>query len=217
MRSLQRAAGAEPRRAVWSVRKRDHEGQPGARMPTDSGSGLAPSVAEEVAEQLATLLGTHAPDDLDLVVQTRIPWDVVQRADRTRLGVVRSEDHSVETGQHQRAGTHRARLEGDVQAASIQPPGTDRRGCGSQGEDLRMGGRVAIHLPAVVSLADDLITPDHDRPDRHVVVRRGLTRRGDRHLHPPIVHAGNRRRSTAGWWPTPASCMTAHGHSRSRP
>src|SRR5262245_58508746 len=53
------------------------------------GLGLAPALLEEPGDERGGLLGAHAPDDLDLVVQPWIGAQVVERATGPGLGVGR--------------------------------------------------------------------------------------------------------------------------------
>src|SRR6266540_7156945 len=84
-----------------------------------AGRARLPALAgEEGSHQGGTLLGEHAADDLRAVVQPAVAHHVPQRADGAGLGVGRAVDEAVHPGQHEGAGAHGARLEGDDQGAT---------------------------------------------------------------------------------------------------
>ena len=79
-----------------------------------------------------------------------VAYLVPYRPAGTRLRVPRPEHDTSDPGQHQGSRTHDAGLEGDHQRAVLESPASVRRGGGAQGQDLGMGGRVAVRLTLVV-------------------------------------------------------------------
>ena len=100
----------------------------------------------------AVLSAASTPrDDLGTVVEPAVADDVPERPDGTGLVVVRPEDEAVHPRQHQRAGAHRARLEGHDQGAAGEPPLPDGRGGRAQRDHLGVAGRVAVALADVAA------------------------------------------------------------------
>jgi hypothetical protein len=172
---------------------------------------LRPSPSgEEVRQQLPALGLADAAADVHPVVEPRIADDVEERGDRAGLGVVRAEDQRLHPGQHEGAGTHGARLQGDHQGVPGQPPGVGHPGRAPQGQDLRVRRRVTVDLAPVAGRRHhDPVRVEHHGPDRDVTVlddAAGLVQRQTHGEPPPagrdhrISRAGPPRRlsRTAG-------------------
>ena len=139
---------------------------------------------EEVVQQRRRLGGEHAGHDLGPVVEAAVADHVPERADGAQLVVVRPEDEAVDPGEHEGAGAHRARLEGDDEGAAGEPPLTAGGGGGAQRDDLGVPGRVALGLAGVAARADDRAgLVEHDGADRYVVTGEGGLRLGEGEAH----------------------------------
>ena len=86
---------------------------------------LAAGAGEEVAQQLACFSACSAGHDRRAMVEPWIAAHLVQADDRAGLRVGGAEHHPADAGVDERAGTHHARLERDVQRAVEQPPVAD--------------------------------------------------------------------------------------------
>ncbi len=87
-----------------------------------------------------------------------------------RLRVGRAVDHARHAREHDRPGTHRARLERHVEHRVEHAPAAERAGGLSQRDDLGVGGRVLAQLALVVSGRDQLALVGHHGSDRHILV-----------------------------------------------
>src|SRR5579859_2224065 len=114
----------------------------------------APAGGEELAEQIAALGGEHAAEDLRLVVKPTVPEHIPERTDRAGFGILGAEDHPVEAGQGNRAGTHRARLKRHDKSEPGQPPAPGTHGGRADGNDLRVRGGVLVGFPAIAARSE---------------------------------------------------------------
>ena len=104
------------------------------------------------------------------MVQSGISAQVVQRTGGARLQVPGAIDNVSDPSVDRRAGTHRARLQGDDQRGIVETPTTDGSRGVTEGEYLGVGGRVASTLALVVPGGNDLPVDDHHRPNRDIAV-----------------------------------------------
>src|SRR5699024_5301414 len=135
----------------------------------DARRSAGASGAEEVPQQVPALLPAHAGDELDAVVQPRFAHQVVEGAGGPGLGIHRADDDPSDAGEHDRAGAHRARLEGDHERAAGEVPAARGGGRTAQREDLGVGGGVLVGLAAVPGGGEHgAVGGDDDRADRDV-------------------------------------------------
>ncbi|MNM67677.1 hypothetical protein D3C81_792130 [compost metagenome] len=66
-----------------------------------------------------------------------------------------------------RACTHRARLQRDVEAAVKQSPGPEMLAGLADRNHLGMGGTIVGALTEIVATSNDVVTSDDDRTNRH--------------------------------------------------
>jgi len=118
---------------------------------------------EEPVQQGGRLVGQHPAEHLGAVVEPPVAHHVPQGAHGTGARFPGPEHDPVDPGEHRRAGAHRAGLEGDDERAAAEAPVIAVVPGGlAQGEDLGVGGGVAVDDPAVVAGADDTVGPvDH--------------------------------------------------------
>jgi hypothetical protein len=83
---------------------------------------LCPQSTKKVLQQLCALRRQHSTHDLGSMIQTRVPNNVGHRTRHPRLLVERTKHEHAHPRQHDRSGAHRARLEGHVQRAVVEPP-----------------------------------------------------------------------------------------------
>src|SRR4051812_42455282 len=96
------------------------------QAPLPVNSTLHPSgtsAAEESGQDRTALLGERAAVDDRSMVEAGIGGDPVQAVARPGLGIGRAIDDAGNPRLDQGAGTHRARLERDVERTAFQPPG----------------------------------------------------------------------------------------------
>ena len=103
-----------------------------------TGYGLnVPLTGEEAFQQVGAFFGQYAAADLWPMRHPGIAQHVPQRPHGPRLGLPRPEHDLLDSRQPDRAGAHRARLDGDRQRASAQPPAVaELAGGGAQMRDL---------------------------------------------------------------------------------
>jgi hypothetical protein len=87
------------------------------------------------------------------------------------------------------AGTHGARLDGNVNEGAIQAVISDGPGGGTQSDDLRMGAWIASGNGAVPGASQEPVAEQDGAADGHFAAFRGGSRFGECHLHAgEIVH-----------------------------
>ena len=108
------------------------------------------------------------------MVQARVGGDAVKRVASAGFGIGAAVDDERQPGLDDGAGTHRARLQGDIEEAVFQPPGMQRRGGLGNGDHFRVGGWIVQLLALVVCPTDDALPQRHDdSADRHLILGRG--------------------------------------------
>ena len=180
---------------------------------SDAGCGLRgcgrrrPSCREERAQQCRGLLGQHAFHHLDPVVEVRQLQRPQHGRDRTGPRLPRAEHQPRDARVHQRARTHEARLNRDVQVCTRQAVTAHLRRRGPQRDDLGVRRGVLRADRPVEALAHDAPVHHHDRADRYFALRRGSLRELQRTAHGLHVHAGHWHDARAP--PSPASSEPA--------
>ena len=126
---------------------------------------------EEGREHGAASVGEHTTCRRDLVVETRIATQIVERAAGTGLGVDGAEDEPSESRGHGRTGTHGTRFQGDDHRRFVESPPREGRRRVLQCEHLRMCGRIFSRLSFVVTGGDHDPVHHHDGSHRDLAVR----------------------------------------------
>jgi hypothetical protein len=123
------------------------------------------------------------------VVEARLPEHVENAAGGARLRVGGAVDDPREARQDDRAGAHRARLEGHVEDRVRNPPPPEIRSGLAEREDLGVRRGVSPKL-ALVSRRGEHLPLSHDHgADRDVVVIGGTLRLAQRETHELLVPA----------------------------
>ena len=107
---------------------------------------------------------------VDPMVELRYIHQVEHAAGGPGLWVSGSVDDSRQAGQDDRAGAHRTRLEGHVHDGVENAPAAQRRRRLAKRQHLGVGRRVGAQLALVVSRADNLPAPSHDRANGNIIV-----------------------------------------------
>ena len=178
----------------------DHSGTPPGVFPFGRSS-----VQEEFGEQGRAVSGEDTRGLLDSVVQTRVIGQSVEAPAGTGFRVGRPINQSSHATQADRPGAHRARFEGRVERAAVEPPASQRSAGEGQCQPFRVGRGVVERLPEVVSLRDDPTLENHQGTDRDFADRRRLSsqfQRSTHHLKVLRVHiargAGGREHGRSG-------------------
>ena len=102
--------------------------------------------------------------------------------------VIHPGDPGIENG----PGAHGAWLQGHIQGAIVQPPGTQGFICLADGLHLRMGAGVLLLLPAVAAPAYYLPIPHDDAAHGHLAALRRLPGQSQGLAHIAfVIHTGS--------------------------
>src|SRR5690348_10241413 len=144
------------------------------------------------------------------MIQLPMADDVTDRTSHAGFLIPRTEYQSIEPREDDRAGAHRARLEGYVQRAIVEAPAPKHSGGLTNGEHLGVRCRVLIALCPVCCLCEEPTVANDDGTDRNVAGRRGFRRDGQGLTHPSLIRrqAGQRPAPTGSLWATSALVKT---------
>ena len=103
------------------------------------------------------------------MVRSRTVREVEHCPQAARFRIVGPIDDQTQAGLGDRASTHRAGFEGDVESAVIELPALQHLTRLPQGEDFRVGSRISIPLFAVGSFRQTItFAIDHQSTDRNL-------------------------------------------------
>lgn len=122
--------------------------------------------AEKLGEQSGAFSLKNALHDHRAMVKSRLLKQIHQGACAAGFGVSRAVDDLRNAGLYNRTGTHRTGLQGDVQAAIQQTPGSERAAGLTDSYHLRMGGCIEGGLAKIEAAPYNFISADNDGPDR---------------------------------------------------
>ena len=181
-----------PLRLVSQVSATGAQERTGAAHPRQEpratrGHSLAPPRREERPQQIGRLLRKQPGRHLGAMVQPGLGEDVEHAARRPGLRIGRREHDTRDSRQHNRTRAHRTGLERHVEHGVEHSPAADRPSGLAQGDHLGVSGGVGADLALVVPGADDLAVPDHEGPDRNVVVLECPGRLPERQAHEVLV------------------------------
>jgi len=160
-----------------------------AFFATWGGSVLAAG-GEERLQERSGVARANAGGDFDAVVDARMVEHGEARPHRAALGIVRAIDKARHAGLQDRAGAHRARLDGHVDDCSQQPMISDCRRSRAQRNHFRVGRGIAIRNRAIRGPRQDAVSNRNHAANRHFAAALGAARFFERHLH---VHFIERR------------------------
>ncbi len=146
---------------------------PGILRPGSGIPGRTTQVSEELPQEPCGLGLARPPNHLELVIETRNAREISQRADESALRVAGGEHHEADPSQNDRSRAHGARLEGDVERAPVEAPGSNRGGRGAKGEDLGVGRGIQPGFALVATAPDNLVPADDDGPHGDLAFRAG--------------------------------------------
>ena len=144
---------------------------------------VLPQALEKVLKDLLALALQRAAVQPGMVVEALLK-QVEHRAAGPRLVVPGPIAHRIHPGVDDPSGTHGAGLQGDVHGTPVEPPAAQAAAGVPDGLQLRVGGGVAVLLPAVAPLPHDRPVPDDDAAHGHVALLPGL---GSQLQRPPHI------------------------------
>ena len=107
--------------------------------------------------------------------------------DGSRLGVVRTENQTADTGVNQGSRTHGARLNCSKELAVTQTVVREIQSGLTQGDDFGVGGGIVIGQVAVPATSEDAALTDDDGSDGDFSGFEGALGRAQSLLHPEFV------------------------------
>ena len=119
------------------------------------------SAFEEIAHQCAAFFGQNARSDLRLGVQRLGGVDT-----ETAFRVGGTVDDATDLRPTERAGTHHAGFDGDVERAVVEILSPELSGGGRHRLHLGMGGDIVQGFGEVVAAGDDRVAANHHGTDR---------------------------------------------------
>jgi hypothetical protein len=144
-------------------------------------------IPEERLEQFCAAARQYASADFRPVIQLGVAQHLHHRMDCACFGVVRAVDQSFQPGVHQGAGAHGARFNCSKEFA-VSEAVVAQGGAGfSQGDDFRVGGRVAVGEVAIPASTDDLAVMYHDSAHGNLAGFQGALCGAKGFLHPEFV------------------------------
>ena len=111
--------------------------------------------------------GEDTGSDFDLMVEPGIRKDLEASTNRAALGVVGAIDQARDASLNDRAGTHAARLYGDVEGGACEAVIADTAGGFAKSDDFGVGRGVIVADGAVAGACEDLAVMDEDGADWH--------------------------------------------------
>jgi hypothetical protein len=117
------------------------------------------------------------------MIEPRIRHQAIEAATGTGLGVGRTEDDPGDPALDDRARAHRAGLQGRIERAAFQAPGTQGATGQRQGQSFGMSRWIIQGLPQIVGLREDLAVAHHDRAHGDLSQRQRLASQSQRQAH----------------------------------
>src|SRR5205823_6806913 len=124
-------------------------------------------MVEKVAQDRTAFLCHDSLSNLGSVIQPRMIEDGKSRAVRTRLGVLRGEHHATKPRVYNRARTHSARLDCNIQAAAGQTVVPELSRGAAKRQDFSVGRRIVQVNGTIVCAADEAAFAHHHRTHGH--------------------------------------------------
>ena len=142
---------------------------------------------EKAEHQLTRLLAKHPLDHLHSMIVSRMVERPHDRSDGAGPWFGCAEDESANTGVHERAGTHQARLDGDIERRPGQTIVSDIGRAGPKCHDLGMGRRIDSSDRLIVAGAYHTTVADEHRADWNLADVEGARRLAIGQTHPGFV------------------------------
>ena len=168
------------------------------------------------AQHLTTLIRQHASGHIKPMVQARIGIEVVQRAQRTRLGIGRAIHATSHARVNHNSRAHAAGFQRHIDRTVGKAPAAKRLGSGAHGRKLGMSRRILVELAPIVRPRDDLAVAHHHSANGHFAHCRGGARHRQRLAHELLVDFGDRHRSPSLLQIQNDAIITTHGEMAER-
>ena len=139
--------------------------------------------SKKTLQQRLALLPEYAAYDFNPVIESALSWNIKDRSASTGFWIPRSEYKPRNARLHDRSGTHRARLQRDIERRLGEPPCPQPFGSFSDHDHFRMRCRILRNLPVVVSGRDDFVVVHEDCADRDFSYVRGKSSLLESQLH----------------------------------
>lgn len=115
-----------------------------AERGAQSASEFSAASSEKGLEKGNGVGGEDAGSDFDAVIEDGMGEDLKVGADRAGLGIVRAVNEAGNAGLNHCAGTHAARLKGDVENGVRKPVVAEGASRFAKRDDFRVSGGIAI-------------------------------------------------------------------------
>ena len=122
-----------------------------------------------------------------MVIQSVVGQHIGERTNGTGFWITGAVHHTSDTGIDQRACTHEARLQRDVQRAVHETPVANDVGGVANGENLGVGRGISAEFPFIVTTDDDRSIANDHRSNRDVIVVHRCASLGQRQPHRLLV------------------------------
>src|SRR5260370_6491683 len=137
---------------------------------------LPAPLLKESLHHLGTFSCQHSANNLHLVIQLRVVYDLHDGSYRSGLGIICAVNQTRQAGMHQGATTHGAGFNGDKHFASFEAMITEKAASLAQRNNFSVRTGITIHAVAIVSPANNVFLMQNDRSYRDFVV--GLSAHG---------------------------------------
>jgi hypothetical protein len=128
-----------------------------------------PAPLEKALQERGGFIGENAGDNLDLVVESRIDTQVVERSTGSGFGVTCGKDQTANPGEYERTRTHGTRFESNVDFGSWKIPVAKLLHRLLQGEQFGMSQGTFGSDGQVVCLSNYLPVHEDNRTDGHLI------------------------------------------------
>jgi hypothetical protein len=135
--------------------------------------------AEEVGEQGAALFGEEVGGDFDFVVELGVVHDGEDRTAGSGFGIGGGVDEAREARVEDGSGAHGTGFEGGVEGAVFEAVVSEDAAGFAKGDDLGVGGGIAVAEDPVLASTDNFVFVDDDCAYRDFAIGFGVVCFGD--------------------------------------
>ena len=145
--------------------------------------GADAATGEEILQQRDGLIGADTSNDINAMVSAVVAEDFEAGMDRAALRLLRSVDQTPYAGLEHCAGTHRARLDGDVKSGAEKAVIAYAPGRVTEHENFGVRGGITMSDRAISRARDDFFVEDQHRADGNFAAFSAFARFGERFGH----------------------------------
>ena len=172
--------------------------------------------AKIATQQLAAFIRQDPSRHVKPMVQARIGIEVIQRAQRTRLGIGRAIHAAPHARVDHKARAHAAGFQRHIDRTVGKTPAAKRLGSGALGRELCMSRRILVELAPIVRPRDNLTRTHYHGTNRYLAHRSGGASPPPRLAHELLVDFGDRHRSPSLLQIQNDAIITTHGEMAER-